>query len=63
MNKIKSSIPKSSLINNIVNPPNDPIKFTLANADSGANIHLENQATPTMTLVTMSKYIIARLPG
>ena len=47
-NKIEISNPKISLINHIDNPPNPTNNNMIAIADSGANIHLERQATPTM---------------
>ena len=49
MNKIKISTPKISLINIIGTPPNSPRKYTLEIADSGANIHPENEATSIMS--------------
>ena len=51
MNKIKTSTPKISLINNIGTPPNYPSKYTLSILESGENIHLEKQATTTVTPV------------
>ena len=60
-NKIEMSTPKISLINNIGNPPNSPKKYTLSIAEPGANAYLENQATPTMDPVIISKYMTARL--
>ena len=44
MNKIKSSTPKIILIHNTMTPPNFPRKYTLAIVESGANIHIENEA-------------------
>ena len=61
MKKVKTIIPKISLIKNIGTPPNSPINYTLANVDSGANIHLENEATPTMSSVIISNTITATL--
>ena len=58
MNKIKMSTHKISLINNIGTPPNSTIKYTPANSESGANIHLSNKSTPTMPIVIMSKELI-----
>ena len=51
MNKIKMSSTKFSLFKNIGTPPNSPRKYTLEIADSGANIHLANEATATMAPV------------
>ena len=62
MNKIKISNPKLSLINNIRTPPTYPSKHTLEIADSGANIHISKQATPTMDPVIISKDMTSRLP-
>ena len=53
MNKIKISTPKISLINCIDTTPNPPSNNMLAITDSGANIHLEKQATTTMDPVIM----------
>ena len=61
MNKIKISTPKISLINNVGIPPNSTSKYTLAISDSGAKIHLANQAIPTMDPVIISKYTTSRL--
>ena len=54
MNKIKTSTPKISLINNIGTPPNSPRKYTLEIADSSANIHIFNESTPIISSVIMS---------
>ena len=48
VNKIEISNPKISLINYINTPPNPTSNNMIAIADSGMNIHLEKQATPTM---------------
>ena len=61
-NKIKISNPKIILINHIDAPPNPTSNNMLSIADSGANIHLEIQATPTMAPVIMDNEIKARLP-
>ena len=61
MNKIKISTPKISLINIIGNPPNSPIKYTLAIVDSGANIHISNKATPKVAPVTISNNVTTSL--
>ena len=55
MNKNKISTTKTSLINNIGTPYNYPRKYPLAIAESGANIHIENQATSEMAPVIMPK--------
>ena len=55
MNKIKVITPKRSLIDNIGTPSNSPSKCTLAIVDSGENVHIAKQATPTMDPVTISK--------
>ena len=52
-NKIEISKPKISWINYINTPPNPNITNILAITDSGANIHLARQATPTMYPVIM----------
>ena len=62
MNKIKISNPKLSLINSIRIPHSYPSKHTLEIADSGTNIHIYKQATPTMEPVLISKYMTSRLP-
>ena len=62
MNKIKSSTPKIILIHNTMTPPNFPRKYTLAIVESGANINLKNEATPTTTPVIMSNNMTSRLP-
>ena len=61
LNKIEISKPKTILINYIGTPPNPPSKNALAIADSGANIHPEKQATPTMAPVITENYMKARL--
>ena len=48
VNKIEISNPKISLFNYIYTPPNTNSNNRLAISDSGANIHLAKQATPTM---------------
>ena len=55
MNKIESSTPKISLINNIGTPHNSPIKYTPAISDSGANTHIDNESKATMKQVIMQK--------
>ena len=57
MNKIKISTPKPSLINNIRTPPNSPSRKKLAIADSGSNINLFKQATPTKATVIITNDI------
>ena len=54
MNKNKVINPKLSLINNIGTPTNSSSKHTLAISDSGMNIYLSKQDTPTMEQVIMS---------
>ena len=54
INKIKISNPKIILINCIRTPPNSCYNSTIAIADSGANIHLANQATAIKAPVIMS---------
>ena len=44
---------KTSLINYIDTPPNQTSNNMLAISDSGANIHISKQATPTMSPVIM----------
>ena len=61
MNKIEISNPKTTLTNCIDTPPNTSNNM-LAIADSGANIHLEKQATTTMAPIIMSNKMTARLP-
>ena len=53
--KIKIITPKISLINIIGILPSSPRKYTLPTTDSGTNIHLSNEYTPTMTPVIISK--------
>ena len=60
--KSKMSNPKISLINCIGIPPKPSSKNTLEIADSGANIHLEKQATRTMASVIISNDMTERLP-
>ena len=55
------SNPKTSLLNYIDTPPNPNITNMLAIADSGANIHLARQATPTMASIKMENDMKARL--
>ena len=50
-----------SLINNTGNRPNSPRKHTLEISESGANIHLANESTPTMAPVITSKDMTARI--
>ena len=52
-NKIKISNPKISLINHIDTPTNPTSTNMLSIADSGENIHLAIQTTPTMAPVIM----------
>ena len=61
MNKFIINNPKLSLINNIRTPTKYTSKHTLEIADSGANIHISNQATPTMEPVIISKDMTSRL--
>ena len=61
-NKIKISNSKISLIDHIDTPPNPSSTNMLAIADSGENIHLSRQATPTMDPLIMENEIKARLP-
>ena len=60
-NKIKISNPEISLINLINTPPNPTSTNMIKIADSGANIHLAKQATPTMAPVIMDNEMKARL--
>ena len=62
MNKIKIRIPKISSNNSIRISHTYPGNYTLAIADSGVNILLANEATPTMVPGLMSNNITARLP-
>ena len=55
------SNPKISLINYIDTPPNPTSTNMLAIADSGVNIHMARQATPTMALVIMDNEMKERL--
>ena len=50
-----------SLINNTGNRPNSPRKYTLEISESGANINLANESTPTMAPVITSKDMTARI--
>ena len=59
-NKVKISNPKISLKNHINTPPNPTSTNMLAITDSGANIHLTRQATPTMDPVIMDNDMKAR---
>ena len=61
-NKIKISNSKISLINHIYTPPNPTSTNMLEISDSGANIHLSRQATPTMFPVIMDNKMKERLP-
>ena len=54
--------PKISLINYIYTPHNPTSTSILAIAYSGANIHLEIKATPTMAPVIMENEMKAILP-
>ena len=53
VNTIEISKPKIILINYIDTPPNNNSTNMLAIADSGENIYLARQATPTMAPVMM----------
>ena len=59
--EIEISNPKISLINYIDTPPNPNNNNMPAITDSGATIHLERQATPTMAPLIMSSYTKKRL--
>ena len=61
-NKIEISNPTISLMNYIDTPPILTSNNMLAIVDSGANIHLEKQATPAMPLVMMVNDMKAILP-
>ena len=61
-NKIKISNPKIILINHVDTLPNPNSNNMLAITDSGANIHLERQSTPTMAPVIINNEMKARLP-
>ena len=61
-NKIEISNPKISLINYIDTPPNPTNTNMLEIEDSGVNIHIARQATPTMAPVIMENETKARLP-
>ena len=61
-NKIKTSSPNMSLTNNIDTPPNPTSTNMLAIADSGANIHVARQSTPTILPVVTDNKTKARLP-
>ena len=62
VNKVEICNPKISLINYINTPPNPTSTSMLSNSDSGANIHLSRQATPTMAPINMENNMKARLP-
>ena len=62
MNKNKMITLKISLINNIGTLFNYPRKYTLAIAESGSNIHMENQATSKMASFIISKDMLAKIP-
>ena len=62
-NKIKISNPKISLMNHINTPTNPTSTNMIAIADSGANIHLARQGTPTISPVMMENEMKARLPN
>ena len=49
------------MINCIRTPPNSPSKNTISISESGANIHLEKQATTTMAPIIISNYMTTRL--
>ena len=61
-NEIEISNPKISLINYINTPPNQTSTNMLNFADSGANMNLARQATPTMATLIMENEMKARLP-
>ena len=61
-NKIIISNTKISLRNYIDTTPNPNSNNMLAVAESGANIHLSKEATPTMDPVIMANDMKARLP-
>ena len=61
-NKIKISNPKISFKNYIDAPPNPTSTNMLEISDSGANIPLLRQSTPTMAPVIMDNEIKAILP-
>ena len=63
VNKIETSNPEISLLNYIDTPPNPNSNNILEIADSGANIHVAKQATPTMASVIMDNGMKARLPN
>ena len=52
---------KISLVYYIYTPPNPTSNNMLEIADSGVNIHLEKQATPTMASVILENCMKARL--
>ena len=56
------SDPQISLINYIYIPPNTTSNNMLEIADSGANIHPEKYATPTIPPAMMENDMKARLP-
>ena len=58
-NKIEVLNPKISLINYIDTPPNHISNNIISIADSGANIHLSKQSTPTMAPVIISNDMTA----
>ena len=60
-NNIKISNPKVSLLNHVDTPPNSTSTNMLAIEDSGENIHLARQATPTMAAVIMDNEMKLRL--
>ena len=62
MTKIKITTPKISLIDNIGPPPNSSGNYTQTVSDLGVNIHIENEAVPTMDPVIISNNMTARLP-
>ena len=61
-NKVRINNHKISLINHINTPPKPTITNMLAIVDSGANMHLSKQTTPTMSPVMMNNEIKTRLP-
>ena len=62
MNQIGISNLKISLINHINAQPNPTSTNMLEIADSGPNIHLAKQATPTTSPIITENEINARLP-
>ena len=61
-NKVEIINPKISLLNYIDTSPNPTSNKILAIVDSGVNIHLSKQATPTMAPAIIENDMKARLP-